>query len=83
MPQTMELAKGLPPGIPEKVELAETPFFSQQRYQCGPAALATVLNAAGVKVTDEELVPEVYLPTREGSLQVEMLAATRRHGWAA
>src|SRR6185503_7583468 len=54
--------------------------FSQQRYQCGPAALATVLNAAGVKVTDEELVPEVYLPTREGSLQVEMLAATRRHG---
>jgi tetratricopeptide (TPR) repeat protein len=66
--------------LPEKIELTETPFFPQQRYQCGPAALATVLNVAGVKVTDEELVPEVYLPARNGSLQVEMLAAARRHG---
>ena len=35
---------------------------------------------AGVKVTPEELVPQVYLPERKGSLQVEMLAAARRHG---
>ena len=40
------------------VELAQTPFFPQDRYQCGPAALATVLGAAGVHVTPEELVPE-------------------------
>ena len=80
MPQTKELAKGLPPGLPEKVELTQTPFFSQLDYQCGPAALATVLNAGGVKVTSEELVPQVYLPERKGSLQVEMLAAARRHG---
>ena len=80
MPQTKELAKGLPPGLPEKVELTGTPFFSQLDYQCGPAALATVLNAGGVKVTSEELVPQVYLPERKGSLQVEMLAAPRRHG---
>ena len=39
-----------------------------------------MLNAAGVKVTDAELVPQVYLPERKGSLQVEMLAAARRHG---
>jgi tetratricopeptide (TPR) repeat protein len=39
-----------------------------------------VLNTYGVKVTPEELVPEVYLPARQGSLQVEMLAAARRHG---
>jgi hypothetical protein len=80
MPQTKELAKGLPAGLPEKVELTGTPFFPQLEYQCGPAALATVLNASGVKVTDEELVPQVYLPERKGSLQVEMLAAARRHG---
>ena len=48
MPQTKELAKGLPPGLPEKVELTGTPIFSQLDYQCGPAALATVLNAGGV-----------------------------------
>jgi hypothetical protein len=79
-PQTKELSRGVPPGLPEKVELTETPFFPQLEYQCGPAALATVLAGAGVKVTPEELVAQVYIPDRKGSLQVEMLAATRRHG---
>ena len=81
LPQTYEMAKGgIPPGLPEQVELTETPFFPQKEYQCGPAALATVLAAAGAKVTAEELVPQVYIPARQGSLQVEMLAAARRHG---
>jgi hypothetical protein len=79
-PQTKELSKGIPQGLPERVELTEVPFFPQLEYQCGPAALATVLAAAGAKVTADELVPQVYLPDRKGSLQVEMLAAARRHG---
>ena len=79
-PQTKDLAEHRPPGIPGARELTEVPFFPQDDYQCGPAALATVMSAAGVKVTPEELVPEVYLPERKGSLQVEMLAAPRRHG---
>jgi tetratricopeptide (TPR) repeat protein len=61
------------------VELSDTPFFPQQRYQCGPAALATVLVADGVAVTPDELAPYVYLPERRGSLQAEILAATRRY----
>ena len=79
-PQTKDLAENRPAGIPGVRELTEVPFFPQSDYQCGPAALATVLAAAGVKVTPDELVPEVYLPERKGSLQVEMLAAPRRHG---
>lgn len=80
-PQTKALGEGgVPPGLPEQVELAQTPFFPQLEYQCGPAALATVLAAAGAKVTADDLVSQVYLPERKGSLQVEMLAATRRHG---
>ena len=78
-PQTAELRRALPQGLPERAELRAVPFFPQEEYQCGPAALATVLAAAGVKVTPEELVPQVYLPERKGSLQVEMLAAARRH----
>lgn len=62
------------------VELASTPFHPQARYQCGPAALLTVLEASGSDVTLQELVNKVYLPGREGSLQVEMLAATRTSG---
>jgi tetratricopeptide (TPR) repeat protein len=70
-------------GLPARVELADTPFFPQTRYQCGPAALATVLNARGVTIAPDELVPQVYLPGREGSLQAEIIAAVRRQGLLA
>lgn len=70
-------------GLPASVELADTPFFPQARYQCGPAALATVLNARGVTITPDELVSQVYLPAREGSLQAEIVAAVRRQGLLA
>lgn len=62
------------------IELKDTPFFPQNKYQCGPAALATVLQQTHLTVTPEELVPEVYLPDRRGSLQSEMIATVRRHG---
>jgi predicted double-glycine peptidase len=80
LPQTAQLRETLPEPLHERVELKDVPFFAQRDYQCGPAALATVLVAEGVKVTPDELVPEVYLPERKGSLQIEMLAAPRRHG---
>ena len=79
-PQTKALAENRPAGIPGVRELTEVPFFAQSDYQCGPASLAMVMVAAGARVTPEELVPQVYLPERKGSLQVEMLAAARRHG---
>jgi tetratricopeptide (TPR) repeat protein len=79
-PQTAELREALPAGLPERVELTEVPFFPQSDYQCGPAALATALASFGVKVTPDDLVSQVYLPERKGSLQIEMLAAARRHG---
>ncbi|MBI2383886.1 MAG: PA2778 family cysteine peptidase [Gammaproteobacteria bacterium] len=62
------------------VELAATPFFAQERHQCGPAALAMVLAADGADVTPDRLVDAVYLPEREGSVQAELIAAARRHG---
>lgn len=66
--------------LPRQAELINTPFYPQTLYQCGPAALATALNAVQISVTPEQLTPEVYIPSREGSLQIEMLAAARRHG---
>ena len=64
--------------IPTRVDLEQTPFFPQVEYQCGPSALATVLSASGLPVTPADLVPEVYLPGRQGSLQPELLASARR-----
>jgi len=74
----------LPPlasaGVASRVEIDATPFFPQRDYQCGPAALATVLVASGAEVTPDRLVPEVYLPGRRGSLQPELVAAVRGQG---
>ena len=70
-------------GLPQSADLDAVPFFAQEQYQCGPAALAMLLNASGVTVQPEDLVAEVYLPARKGSLQVEMLATARRHGLLA
>jgi tetratricopeptide (TPR) repeat protein len=71
------IAPSLPAGAPAVAELADTPFFPQRDYQCGPAALATVLVASGVEVTADELLGRVYLPGRKGSLQAELNAASR------
>ncbi|MCO5762094.1 MAG: PA2778 family cysteine peptidase, partial [Chromatiaceae bacterium] len=65
---------------PWVTELEQVAFFPQEDHQCGPAALATALHAAGVEINPAQLLEQVYIPGREGSLQVEMLAATRRNG---
>jgi hypothetical protein len=80
IPQTVGLRTDWPDGVPRQVELAQVPFFPQNEYQCGPAALATAMNFSGVSISPEALVREVWLPSRRGSLQLEMLAAPRRHG---
>lgn len=74
----------LPGALPEadagrSVELTGTPFFPQKRYYCGPASLAMVLKDAGVDVEPDTLASSVYLPEKHGSLQIEMVAATRRY----
>lgn len=74
--QTVQLIES-PPNIPTSAELTSTPFYPQRDYQCGPAALATVINFHRPQTSSEELIPLVYIPELKGSLQIEMLAATR------
>lgn len=73
------LVHHLPPAA-APVVLAQTPFFPQERYQCGPAALAMVLQASGVEVRPRDLVDKVYIPALQGSLQAEIIAAARSYG---
>lgn len=68
------------PSVAASIELDDVPFFPQTRHQCGPAALATILNYAHVAVSPDRLTDEVYVAGLHGSLQPELLAATRRAG---
>lgn len=78
--QTRQLMQQGHAHVPRRAEITATPFFAQERYQCGPASLAMALGAAGIDMTPDALVAQVYVPQREGSLPPEMLAAARRNG---
>ncbi|MEO8142678.1 MAG: PA2778 family cysteine peptidase [Betaproteobacteria bacterium] len=84
LPQSEALRASPPAGLPARVELTQVPFHAQDDFLCGPASLAMVFNAAGVAAANvESVTPMVYLPGRQGSLQAEMLGATRRTGLVA
>ncbi len=70
----------LPENLPSSHELTGVPFYPQDKYQCGPASLAMALTWSGLAVTPDALKPQVYTPSRKGSLQLAMMGATRRHG---
>jgi hypothetical protein len=80
-------APGLPPlsdpsmtALPAAETVEAVPFFPQDDYYCGPAALAMVLAWSGLEVTQDDLVPVVYTPGRQGTLQADILAGARRFG---
>ena len=66
--------------LPESIVLDTVPFFPQEAYQCGPAAMAMVLGWSGLSVEPDDLVEEIYTPGRKGSLQPSLVAAARRRG---
>ncbi|WLQ11812.1 PA2778 family cysteine peptidase [Hahella aquimaris] len=80
LPQSAALMTEPPSDIPPQAELTATPFYPQSEYQCGPAALATVLTTPERPVLPDDLVGLVYVPDRQGSFQVEMVAAARSYG---
>ena len=76
-PQTSLLLDN-PPDIPAQVELTEVPFFTQQKYHCGPSSLASIVNYRGTPVEPEQIAQMIYVPELKGSLQIEVEAAVRR-----
>lgn len=81
--QSEALRGARPADLPEGIELDTTPFFPQTAYQCGPAALATALGAVGIAASPDQLADRIFLPARQGSLQIEVVAGARRAGAVA
>ena len=65
--------------LPPHAEITSVPFYAQTEFQCGPATLAMVLNHQDIETDVEQLIPQVFLPERDGSVQPEMLATVRRY----
>lgn len=82
-PQTAALRATAPADLPPRFERDEVPFFPQTPLHCGPAALATALADVGLPADIDALSEAVFLPAREGSLQIEMLSGARRQGGVA
>jgi hypothetical protein len=79
-PQVARLQSQTVRTFPRQAAPLPVPFIAQEDYECGPASLAMAMQFAGLTVTAADLVPQVYLPGRKGSLQTDMLSATRRQG---
>lgn len=78
--QSRQTLSDIPEDLPPAVELTQTPFFPQTEHQCGPAALATVLQSHHPGVSPQTLSSQLYIPGRKGSLQVEIAVTARRYG---
>lgn len=65
--------------LPPHVEITNVPFYAQTEFQCGPATLAMVLNHQDIDANVDQLIPQVFIPGRDGSVQPEMLATARRY----
>lgn len=74
---------------PDAVVLRDVPFFSQEAYQCGPAALATAMDYWYRKtgkdewVTPERIASEIYSPSARGVLGIDLELFARSHGFEA
>lgn len=72
---TVSVQPNLKPILIEKV-----PFYPQKDYQCGPAALAGVLNYWGVNVVPDDIAKDIYSGSAKGTLNVEMMIYANKKG---
>lgn len=82
-PQTTALLGTAPAALSPRAELSDVAYYPQDDFQCGPASLAMVFQRAGLNMEPEQLKGSLYIPEQQGSLQVEMLATTRKQGLLA
>lgn len=59
------------------------PFFAQDEYMCGPAALASVIGFYGASTGMDEVASEVYAEKLKGTLPMDLLIYAREKGFDA
>ncbi len=69
--------------LEEEVYIKGVPFYPQEDFYCGPAALSSILNFYGLMTNQEEIAKEVYVPKLKGALTVDLLNYAKRNGFHA
>ncbi|WP_052155026.1 PA2778 family cysteine peptidase [Aliiglaciecola lipolytica] len=82
-PQADALKLSAPTDIASQKHIRDVPFYPQQAFYCGPTTLSEVFNYYGTAVTAEDIAPKLFIPEKEGSLQLEMISATRQYDFLA
>ncbi|UCD71097.1 MAG: PA2778 family cysteine peptidase [Syntrophobacterales bacterium] len=77
------LEKGLAEDREIRHYISDVPFFPQTKYQCGPAALASVLNYYGCRLTPGEIAKAIYEKRLKGTLSIDLTLFARRMGFNA
>ncbi len=63
------------------------PFFAQEAYQCGPTALATVMDywykkqGSTAWITPEQIAADIYSPTAKGVLAIDLELYAKKQGF--
>lgn len=76
----------LPPGFvppPGAGRLNDVPFHAQEDHQCGPAALAMVLNRLGDPASPEDISRAIYRESLRGTLSLDLTLYARGRGHTA
>ena len=63
--------------------IEKVPFYPKETYQCGPAALAGVLNYWGVDVAPEEIAENIFSESARGTLNIDMALYAQSKGLQA
>ncbi len=75
----------LPPDFSQPTEshtISSVPAFKQRTMQCGPAALASVLNHYGNSISPDEIAAEIYRPESMGTLNLDLALYPRQRGYS-
>ena len=81
-PQT-KLLLAEPPAIASAYLIPHVPFYPQQEYFCGPTTLSEVAGFYGLEKDPATIAPTTFISGLQGTLQIEMVAATRQLGLVA
>lgn len=80
-PQADKLRQEGLASLPESHTIESVPFFPQEQFYCGPTTLSEVFGYYGKSTSPQEIAPKLFIPNKEGSLQLEMVSATRQFGF--